>query len=60
MRQGTAAHPFAGKAKKIAAWRRIMADTLREMKNLAETLNHAARVYYQGQDEVMSNFGPDV
>ena len=36
-----------------------MADTLREMKNLAETLNHAARVYYQGQDEVMSNFEYD-
>ena len=36
-----------------------MADTLREMKNLAETLNHAARVYYQGQDQVMSNFEYD-
>lgn len=36
-----------------------MADTLKEMKNLAEALNHAARVYYQGRDEVMSNFEYD-
>ena len=36
-----------------------MADTVKEMKDLAQTLNHAAKVYYQGQDEVMSNFEYD-
>ena len=36
-----------------------MADTVKEMKDLAETLNHAAKVYYQGQDEVMSNYEYD-
>lgn len=36
-----------------------MADTVKEMKDLAETLNHAAKVYYRGQDEVMSNFEYD-
>ncbi|MCM1244202.1 MAG: NAD-dependent DNA ligase LigA [Roseburia sp.] len=32
---------------------------LERIKELVSTLNHAARVYYQGQDEVMSNFEYD-
>ncbi len=34
-------------------------NQIERMKQLIETLNHAAKVYYQGQDEVMSNFEYD-
>lgn len=36
-----------------------MPDTVKCMKELVDKLNHAARVYYQGQDEIMSNFEYD-
>lgn len=36
-----------------------MSDRLEEIKELTAKLNHAARVYYQGHDEVMSNFEYD-
>ncbi len=32
-----------------------MSDKIDRMKELTEVLNQAARVYYQGQDEIMSN-----
>ena len=32
---------------------------IKRMKELVETLNEAARVYYQGQDEIMSNYEYD-
>lgn len=32
---------------------------LERMKELVSTLNHAAQVYYQGQDEVMTNYDYD-
>lgn len=32
-----------------------MLDKINRMKELTEVLNRAARVYYQGQDEIMSN-----
>lgn len=34
-------------------------NDLERMKELIATLNHAAKVYYQGQDEVMTNFEYD-
>ncbi len=34
-------------------------NDLERMKELVSTLNHAAKVYYQGQDEVMTNFEYD-
>lgn len=34
-------------------------NDLERMKELVATLNHAAKVYYQGQDEVMTNFEYD-
>ncbi len=33
----------------------VMSDKIDRMKELTEVLNQAARVYYQGQDEIMSN-----
>ena len=36
-----------------------MSDRLEEVKELTAKLNQAARVYYQGHDEVMSNFEYD-
>ena len=36
-----------------------MSETLKEMKELVEKLNQAAKVYYQGHDEIMSNFEYD-
>lgn len=32
-----------------------MSDTVKEMKELVDKLNQAAKVYYQGYDEIMSN-----
>ena len=32
-----------------------MSDKIDRMKELTEVLNQAARVYYQGKDEIMSN-----
>lgn len=34
-------------------------NDLEKMKELVSTLNHAAKIYYQGQDEVMTNFEYD-
>lgn len=34
-------------------------NELEQIKKLTEQLNHAAKVYYQGQDEVMTNFEYD-
>lgn len=36
-----------------------MPDKINRMKELVEKLNQAARVYYQGKDELMSNFAYD-
>ncbi len=33
----------------------VMSDKIDRMKELTEVLNQAARVYYQGKDEIMSN-----
>jgi len=36
-----------------------MQDNINHMKELARKLNEAAKVYYQGEDEIMSNFEYD-
>ena len=36
-----------------------MSNKTDRMKELVKTLNHAAMVYYQGQDEIMSNLEYD-
>lgn len=38
---------------------RMMADNLTRMRELTELLNRAAAVYYQGQDDIMSNYEYD-
>lgn len=49
----------AGERILDAEMRRIMSERLEEIKKLTAQLNRAAKVYYQGHDEIMSNFEYD-